>query len=77
LVADDLTVAVDMTKACLSRHQEQAFVIDTPDQNDTWMRFLESVGFRAQRPYIRMYRGRPGPFGALRQQFAVLGPEFG
>ena len=77
LVADELHIAMNLTKACLSRHQDQAFVIDTPDQNEGWIRFLEHTGFRPQRPFIRMSRGRPGPFGVLRHQFAVLGPEFG
>jgi GNAT superfamily N-acetyltransferase len=77
VVTDDLNVAINMTKACLSRHRDQAFVMDTPDHNEGWIRFLENSGFRPQRPYVRMYRGRPGPFGVLRHQFAVLGPEFG
>jgi GNAT superfamily N-acetyltransferase len=77
LVTDDLSVAMTLTKACLARHRDQAFVIDTPDDNESWIRFLENSGFRPQRPYVRMYRGRPGPFGLVRHQFAVLGPEFG
>jgi GNAT superfamily N-acetyltransferase len=77
LVSDDLNVAMHMVQACLSPHQDQAFVIDTPDYNEGWIRFLETTGFRPQRPFIRMHRGRSGPFGVLRHQFAVLGPEFG
>jgi GNAT superfamily N-acetyltransferase len=77
LVADDNNVAMSMTRACLARHQDQAFVIDTPHHDDGWIRLLESIGFRPQRPFMRMYRGQPGPFGMLRHQFAVLGPEFG
>ena len=42
-----------------------------------WMQFLEQAGFREQRPFIRMHRGGRLPFGELRLQFAVLGPEFG
>ncbi len=77
LVADDINVAMNMTKACLARHRDQAFVMDAPHHDEEWIRFLESIGFRPQRPFMRMYRGHPGPFGAIRQQFAVLGPEFG
>ena len=77
LVTDDLNVAVSLANGCLSRHQDQAFVIDTPEHNAGWIRFLEGAGFRPQRPYIRMYRGQRGPFGSLRHQFAILGPEFG
>jgi len=77
LVADDTHVAMSLIKACLARHQDQAFVMDTPHHDDGWIRLLESIGFRPQRPFIRMYRGLPGPFGVIRHQFAVLGPEFG
>jgi hypothetical protein len=77
LVADDNNVAMSLTKACLARHLDQAFVMDTPHHDDRWIRLLESIGFRPQRPFMRMYRGHPGPFGTIRKQFAVLGPEFG
>ena len=77
IVADDLDVAMDLTKACLARHRDQAFVIDAARHDEGWIRFLESIGFHPQRPYVRMYRGEPAPFGVARQQFAVLGPEFG
>jgi GNAT superfamily N-acetyltransferase len=77
LVADDDSVAVNMTKACLAQHRGRAFVIDTPQHDDRWIRILEQIGFRPQRGFVRMSRGRPGPFGSPRQQFAVLGPEFG
>lgn len=77
LVADQGTVAMDMMKACLVQHRDRAFVIDTPHHDDRWIRFLEHIGFRPQRGFVRMSRGRPGPFGRPDQQFAVLGPEFG
>jgi len=77
LVADDGSVAMEMTKACLAHHRDRALVIDTPHHDERWIRFLEHVGFRPQRGFVRMSRGRPGPFGRPDQQFAVLGPEFG
>ena len=77
IVADDRTVAMDLTKACLARHRDQAFVIDAARHDDGWILFLDSIGFHPQRPYVRMYRGEPAAFGVARQQFAVLGPEFG
>ncbi len=77
VIADDVGVAMDLTKACLARHRDQAFVIDVACQDEAWTRFLGSIGFHPQRPFVRMSRGGHAPFGAARQQFAVLGPEFG
>jgi GNAT superfamily N-acetyltransferase len=77
LVADDVKVATSLAKACLARYVDRAFVIDAPHHDEAWNRFLEHTGFRPQRGYVRMYRGRPGPFGKPHHQFAMLGPEFG
>jgi GNAT superfamily N-acetyltransferase len=77
IVADDLDVAVNLTKAGLAQHRDQAFVIDALHHDESWIRFLESAGFRPQRSFTRMYRGGHASFGLPRQQFAVLGPEFG
>lgn len=40
---------------------------------NTW---LENLGFRIERPFLRMYRGEQPP-GIPEQQFAITGPEFG
>jgi GNAT superfamily N-acetyltransferase len=77
LVADDVSEAMSLTTACVARYPKRAFVIDTPHHDDRWIRFLEHLGFRLQREFVRMCRGQPGPFGRPRQQFAMLGPEFG
>jgi GNAT superfamily N-acetyltransferase len=77
VVADEVSDAIDMATACLARHRDQSFVIDTPHHSREWMRFLEASGFHAQRPYVRMSRGGQRPFGLPRGEFAVLGPEFG
>lgn len=77
VVADETRAAIDMANVCLARHRDQSFVIDTPHHNREWMQFLEGAGFHPQRPYVRMYRGGQPPFGLARNEFAVLGPEFG
>jgi hypothetical protein len=77
IIADELSDAIEMTAACLARHRDQSFVIDAPHHSVEWIRFLETSGFRPQRPYVRMHRGGLPPFGASRKQFAMLGPEFG
>lgn len=77
IVAVDGRLAEEMTTACLSRHRGRAFIVDAMCHTGEWMQFLEQAGFREQRPFIRMHRGGQLPFGTPRQQFAVLGPEFG
>lgn len=75
LVARDLQTARDLTLTCLAQHAKP-FILDASDWPD-WKQWLESIGFRVQRPFIRMYRGA-NPFpGRPDQQFAILGPEFG
>lgn len=77
IVAVDAHLAEAMTAACLSRPGGRPFIIDATGHAVEWMQFLERAGFREQRPFIRMHRGGQLPFGELRLQFAVLGPEFG
>jgi GNAT superfamily N-acetyltransferase len=77
IVADAVTDAIDLATTCLARHRDQSFVIDAPHHSRGWMSFLEASGFHAQRPYVRMYRGGRPPFALQRNEFAVLGPEFG
>jgi GNAT superfamily N-acetyltransferase len=77
IVADDAAVAVQLTAACLSRDTDRAIIIDAACHDDRWLQFLQQSGFREQRPFIRMHRGGVPPFGELRHQFAMLGPEFG
>jgi GNAT superfamily N-acetyltransferase len=77
IVAVDDRLAQEMTASCLSRHRGRAFIVDAMSHSGEWTAFLEQAGFREQRPFIRMHRGGQPPFGLPRQQFAVLGPEFG
>jgi GNAT superfamily N-acetyltransferase len=77
IVAVDDRLAKEMTAACLSRHRGRAFIVDAMCHSGEWIEFLEHAGFREQRAFIRMYRGGQLPFGLPREQFAVLGPEFG
>ena len=48
--------------------------IDVPRLH--WKPWLADLGFRIERPFLRMYRGEKPP-GIPEQQFAITGPEFG
>jgi GNAT superfamily N-acetyltransferase len=77
IVADDPLVAVELTRMCLAHHPGRPFVIDSASEAPEWQQFLDETGFREQRPYIRMFRGGRGASGIRREEFAILGPEFG
>ena len=50
-------------------------IIDVPLDQDSWIEFLKSVGFREQRTLLRMSKGAPPPLHA--KVFAIAGPELG
>ena len=52
-------------------------IIDVPQRDRHWTALLASAGFREQRPFMRMYRGRNPCPGDPAVTFAVAGPEFG
>ena len=77
IVAADDDMAQQLATACLSAHGGRSFVVDLPLGQSSLQQRLEALGFRHQRPLIRMARGSGGIPGDPSRQFAVLGPEFG
>jgi len=77
LVARDDLTARALVSAGVARSQGRTVMIDAPRHTAEWNRWLESRGFREERPFIRMFRGtnsRPGLPGLV---FAIAGPELG
>jgi GNAT superfamily N-acetyltransferase len=76
LVARDEATAARLVNACVSYHQERAFIIDVPLRS-SWTASLESAGFTPLRPFTRMRRGEPHFQERIERTFAIAGPEFG
>jgi GNAT superfamily N-acetyltransferase len=77
VVAHDQQTARRLVAACLRRRAGQRFILDASHYESDWRVWLASIGFREQRPFIRMfYRDNPYP-GLPPKQFGILGPEFG
>jgi GNAT superfamily N-acetyltransferase len=76
VVADDMAVAVELVRACLSAARGRSVVLDARVEPD-WLRALGDLGFREERPFTRMYldEAQPAPRSFLER--AVFGPEFG
>jgi GNAT superfamily N-acetyltransferase len=77
VVAHDQQTARRLVAACLRQRADQRFILDASHHESDWRVWLESIGFREQRPFTRMfYRDNPYP-GLPPKQFGILGPEFG
>ncbi|MBA3708108.1 MAG: GNAT family N-acetyltransferase [Planctomycetes bacterium] len=76
-IADTVDEARALTAAALADLVGRPVVIDVPDEQQGFSAWLRSLGFAAQRPFIRMHRGGSGPAGTPEREFAIVGPEFG
>lgn len=77
IVAEDGETAGRLAATCLGAHAGRLFVVDVPLGQQSCHQHLEAMGFRDQRPLIRMSLGNDTIPGDPSRQFAVLGPEFG
>jgi len=77
VVARDAGMAWALTSACTSAEREKAWLLDATGDSDAWRRRLEAAGFREERPFMRMFRGKRPAWGSPEAQFAIAGPEFG
>jgi hypothetical protein len=77
VVAGSADVAARLIEACATGHGTQRLIVDIADARPGWRAAVEALGFVAQRPFSRMYRGAWRPRGEASQVFAIIGPEFG
>lgn len=77
VIAESHEAAAQLVAACLSDQVERSFILDASRHDAEWTRRLESIGFKEQRPFVRMFRGENRYPGLPEKQFAILGPEFG
>ncbi|MCI0392432.1 MAG: GNAT family N-acetyltransferase [Acidobacteria bacterium] len=77
VIARDCETARRLVAACLSNQLGRPFLLDASRHDAEWARWLESIGFKEQRPFIRMFCGKNRYPGLPEKQYAILGPEFG
>ncbi len=77
VVAASPEVAERLVAACVRLPVSDVTAIDAPSDCGRWMDRLSALGFVAERPFIRMFRGGHGHHGRPEMQLAILGPEWG
>lgn len=76
IVARSVEMAGDLVAGCLGRMRDRRVIIDARHEPE-WLKLLSKLGFREQRPFIRMFRGEEARPPRSEAQWAFLGPEFG
>jgi GNAT superfamily N-acetyltransferase len=77
VIAEDCQTARLLLQACLRDHPGRSFILDASPHDAEWIHWLESTGFKVQRPFYRMFRGENRFPGIPAKRYAILGPEFG
>jgi ribosomal protein S18 acetylase RimI-like enzyme len=77
LVAETTDEALALCRAAMAELVGPAVVLDVPAAQETFLAWLQGVGFTVQRSFTRMILGRGSTPGVLAQQYAIAGPELG
>lgn len=77
IVAASTDTALRLLRAALAAAGHAPVIVDATDAHASFRDGLEALGFTAQRPFARMYRGAARPVGDASSLFAIIGPEFG
>lgn len=76
ICAENPMIAIDMLDQALTGMTGPVF-IDTCDHQRKFVEHLKILGFKRQRPFLRMAKGRQEHFGDPDRLFALAGPELG
>ncbi len=76
IVAPSVELAQSLVLSCLQPVSGRRVIIDARDEPE-WLNSLSVLGFREQRPFIRMCRGQEARPLRPELQWSVTGPEFG
>ena len=76
ICADETEIAIEMLDQALTGMTGPVF-IDACDHQPELGDHLQELGFKQQRPFLRMAKGHKAPFGDPGRMFALAGPELG
>jgi len=77
VIASNTQGAVSLLHHALGNCIGKPVIIDIPDRQKSLRAYMERIGFRIQRPFIRMFLGDHLHRGLPEQQYAIAGPEIG
>ena len=76
-VAEDPDCAARLLITVLQKRRPEKVFVDIVEPNPHVRTFLEKIGFREQRPFIRMFKGNNRHPGCPERIYGLSGPELG
>jgi hypothetical protein len=77
LIADNQATAEALLLCALKNSRNSNYIIDSLDSQTGWNSFIKEIGFKKQRPFIRMFLGKHAFPGQPKLQYLIAGPELG
>lgn len=77
MIAENKEDARDLLLSVAAACPDKSLIIDVFTEHSQWLDMLDSLGFKIQRPFIRMYLGKLSYPGNPAMQYAIAGPELG
>ena len=77
VIALNEEIAFSLLCYAMDQCKGRPVIIDIPDDQKAFIESVQEIGFRIQRPFIRMYLGKHPYPGKPELQFAIAGPEIG
>lgn len=77
ILADSSDIAVQLLSTSLANSERKEVMIDVMDQQSEFKDHLFHLGFKEQRPFIRMSYGNRNFKDNTKSQYAISGPELG
>ncbi|MEX2404035.1 MAG: GNAT family N-acetyltransferase [Balneolales bacterium] len=77
VIAENTDDAKDLLSTALASCSGKRVIMDVFTENIQWLDFIGSLGFKTQRPYVRMYLGDLKHPGNTVPQYAIAGAELG
>ncbi|MBN1294225.1 MAG: GNAT family N-acetyltransferase, partial [Candidatus Latescibacteria bacterium] len=77
VIAETSGDAIELTRIALQHLRGKAVVIDIPSYQQEYLQWLISLGFREERPLIRMYYRSNAHPGKSEKVYGITGPELG
>lgn len=77
LIALNEEIAFSLLCHAMDQCNGKPIIVDIPDDQMAFRKLVLEIGFRIQRPFIRMYLGNHPYPGKPELQYAIAGPEIG
>ena len=77
VIAKDDEIAKQLVLTVLQDTRKKSVILDVPEEQVGWTKWLLETGFSVKRDFMRMVLGRSENIQISQEQYAIAGPEIG